>query len=257
MNFITQEQAKEAAKQGELEALECSLEHHEQGRDADWVELKEAIESGKFNVFGSFCACCHKHRVFVANCENCSLNSHLTSCADGEWYKVNQSFTVLKKDYSNANFKAFQEAEAELCKYIEGVIEKVKSKKRIEQDKCKKCEKPELRHGDYGDCGHDKWIKIYNDVYWIDVDRAVSGLNDRHFIPNRTGNLVDDLKRNGEDFKKKTIEIAHDDEVTIGLESLEGIALNSTTCLNHLTPDKAIELGQTLIHAATAKRKQS
>ncbi len=143
MDWITQEQAAEAAEQGELEALECSLEHHEQGRDSDWIELKETIENDKFCLSWELCACCRfvgKQDGFKDNgCRKCPLGDFF--CWDNIiWAKVGNSWAKLINSFSNANFKAFQEVEAELCTYIKRVIEKVKAKE------CEKCEKyePEL-----------------------------------------------------------------------------------------------------------------
>ncbi len=139
MEWITQEQAKQAAEQGELPALECSLEHHKQGRNASKLELINAIAKGQFNVRGESCACCQvKGRgdscPYGSDCPLKSREGHY--CCSDKWTDSQATFSNFKTDHSNANFKAFQQAEAKLCKYIEEVIEKVKAKD-------KKCE-PEL-----------------------------------------------------------------------------------------------------------------
>ncbi|KKN75900.1 hypothetical protein LCGC14_0376080 [marine sediment metagenome] len=75
MDWITQEQAKQAAEQGELPSLECSLEHHQQGRDATKLELIMAIENGNCSMGGQLCACCSKYRLIssAGSCKDCPL----------------------------------------------------------------------------------------------------------------------------------------------------------------------------------------
>ncbi len=149
MDWITQEQAKQAAEQGELPALECSLEHHKQGQYAGTVELIIAIENGQFNVGGNSCACCHYKQMmggdtcFVGGiCKLRNATDDNGYCCNGRYRDASRAFDIFIDDHSNANCKAFQDTEAKLCTYIEEVIEKVKAKDK----KCEKCEKyePEL-----------------------------------------------------------------------------------------------------------------
>ena len=181
MNFLTQEEVKIAAEKGELPALECSLRHHQEGRDADYVELRDAIEKGHFNIDAELCACCvYAHDIAAkegkSKCDYCPLEvAEESCCCDGKWLSTCQAFLILIYDYSNANFKTFQDAESKLCTYIGGVLEKKRAeeKKPEKCDNCKHWEKgktnpcfncdlfkhfepkestPALRHGDYGYC---------------------------------------------------------------------------------------------------------
>ncbi|KKM61562.1 hypothetical protein LCGC14_1530540 [marine sediment metagenome] len=199
MNFITREQVKEAAAQGVLAALKCCLAHHEQGRDADWVELREAIKAIKFSLSSGFCASC---RVVGSDCEKCLLKGAPAvdrNCCDGKWDTASMHLTRLCDDYSNANFVAFQEAEAEVCKYIKKII------KQEEAKECK-CKKPELRHGDYGvDCQNNGRIALFY------CSQSNTNRDDYTQIGIRgdeafdcIGNIFDDLKRNSENLRAFT-----------------------------------------------------
>ena len=210
MDWVTQEQAKEAAKQGELPALECSWEHHEQGRDRDWVELKEAIENDKFWLSWELCACCRfvgKQDGFKDNgCRKCPLGDFF--CWDNIiWAKVRNSWTKLTNHFSNANFKAFQEDETELCTYIEGVIEKVKLDMKAE--KYKECE-PELRHGELVQGGSMGKVYVAMDTVpksdrwhiWADWGKNGTVSKSDTYYTGLGINIFDDLKRNSEDLKE-------------------------------------------------------
>ena len=243
MDFITTKHVAEQAKLGEIPALECSLLHHEQGRDAPYNELITTILNGEFNIDSDHCASC----LFVdTKCKKCCLavgDSHLVykACCNGGWYKVASALNSLEKDYSYANFKAFQEAEAEVCTYIEGVIAKKEAEKVVEpplQDKkgcstcqhydkfksipCNKCDclsqfepkesKSALRHGDYG-LGKNSWgdpksrIIIRNETY-NQYGKVCDSANRKNDI--WLGNIFDDLARNAEDLDR--FEIRHDGE---------------------------------------------
>ena len=214
MDWITQNQAQEAAEQGELPALECSWKHHKQGRNSDWIELKEAIENDKFCLSWELCACCRfvgKQDGFKDNgCRKCPLGDFF--CWDNIiWAKVRNSWAKLTNHFSNANFKAFQEAEAELCTYIERVIEKVKKeaeiKDKYDKEKCKKCE-PKLRHGDYGyyaESGNYWCVWKQEETLEIFGKNSGSGRVAEEENKNsdmvKDGNHVDDLERNSEDLE--------------------------------------------------------
>ncbi len=154
MNWKTKEQIAAAAQEGKLPALRMSLEHHQQGRDATRRELIDAIEDGLFRLNVDFCACCKNagHTQMAMGylaCQKCPLNEpgeDLTCCGD-LYLKVNASLNLLKKDYSNANFDAFQAAESAICDYISKVIES-------EEAKEKKPTKKPPRHLDWG---YDNW----------------------------------------------------------------------------------------------------
>ncbi len=72
-------------------------------------------------------------------------------------------------------------------------------------------EKPELRHLDFGDNGHAKWIKLFDEIHWIELYKEdVSVLPDADFINNVKGNLqaiFDDLKALREPLKEFETEI--------------------------------------------------
>ncbi len=231
MNWITTERVAEQAKLGEIPALECSLLHHEQGRDADWVELRDAIKDDKFNLGEDLCACCQSGDK---RCADCLLGSYW--CRDSkEWNGLKDSyFGLYQAVYSNANFKAFQEAEADLCTYIEGVIAKKKAKEKKQNKLCPDCKhnggncissddcvnfepkhkesKPALRHGDYG-LGKNSWgdpksrIIIRNETY-NQYGKVCDSANRKNDI--WLGNIFDDLARNAEDLDR--FEIRHDGE---------------------------------------------
>lgn len=149
MNFMTTEYVAEQAKLGELPALEMSLKHHEQGRDADWVELKDAIKGSEFALDSVLCASC----LFAnSECGKCCLATGdkqyaFKACCDGVWYEANCALSRLEDDYSNANFKAFQEAEAKVCTYIEAVLERKKAEQK--DVNCSTCEYQKIKGCDH------------------------------------------------------------------------------------------------------------
>ncbi len=224
MDFITTEQVQDAAEKGELPALEASLLHHQQGRDANWVELRDAIEDDRFFLGLDFCSCCLKWA-----CDKCPLTATNVDiderCCDGAYSAAKRPYEVLKRDYSNANFEAFQEAEGKICTYIEGVIAKKKAEEKscegckfqstwVENISCGMCRNrsrwqakestPALRHLDYGinDDGHIRLVIIErhsnNPIVWNKY--GIGNPNGRD--PKKDiwlGNLADDLARNAED----------------------------------------------------------
>jgi hypothetical protein len=143
MKWITREEVKEASKD-KMTALKCSLKHHEQGRDAGSLELQTAIKDELFDMTTGFCACCE--RFDVANgCRTtngiCPLSvSEGSLCCDGVFMEAKTPYRHFYGNPSNENLKKFQDAEAEVCKYIEGVIEKLLAEE--------KKQKPLLRAGD-------------------------------------------------------------------------------------------------------------
>lgn len=128
MDFLTQEHVKQEAAKGELAALKCSLLHHEQGRDAGKVELINALKKGEFELDTKFCACCQKFRHNnEGGCNKCTLGY---ACCENYWSEAAMLLRNLIDDYSNANFKAFQEAATDLCTYIEGKIAECEAKEK-------------------------------------------------------------------------------------------------------------------------------
>lgn len=300
MDWITIEQVKRAAEQGEMEALKCSLLHHEQGRDADWVELRDAIEDGKFDISYNLCACCIS--VGGANeeaCKRCGLytppyNPSGSHCCGESWQKAQGAFIKLRGNYSNANFKAFQEAEAEVCTYIEGVI----AKKKAEQEKCRQnCEdckhyklsspcikctnssnfeakkesKPALRHGDYG---YDEYgtecmavsINAETGLRQCSSEHLWKNANDNTCKPATVlGNIFDDLARNAEDLEKFEFRLQGESgknrwgNVTSHIHpDGDKIWLWIGTDSAYYDLDQATEIAHKILQeVATAKRKQS
>ncbi len=148
MDFLIPKYVKQKAKKGEIPALECSLLHHKQGRDADYVELRDAIEDNRFFLGWDSCSCCLKWAC--VECPLVSTNANIEErCCDGVYSAAKRAYEALKKDYSNANFKAFQDAEAKLCTYIEGVLEKKRAEKKEPNPECSLCRHQETRGGDH------------------------------------------------------------------------------------------------------------
>ncbi len=187
MNLITEQDAKQAAEQGLIPAIKCSILHHEQGRDMELVDLLVAIKEGKFGTSDEYCALCKWEKQ---NRNKCPLKLDCGGYCIGEWFAIVDSLTLFQLDPSNANHTAFLKAEskmvarleAELAKALVAEIEEFKAKVEAEKkakekevktqctackfnsgdktpcqycnDNCSRFEpeekKPELRHGDYG-----------------------------------------------------------------------------------------------------------
>ena len=127
MEWITEEQVKEAAKQGVIPALRCSLEHHQQGRDAPLFELIKAFRNNEFIADGCYCACCCRTDMSsgtVVPCRDCPLwnDTDGNHCCNGLWIETLHTLDVFVNDYSNANYEAFKKAESDVCNYIEEVL---------------------------------------------------------------------------------------------------------------------------------------
>jgi len=144
MNWLTIEEIKQAAAAGLLPALQCSLEHHKQGRDVETaLELVTAIKDDKFHIYGTLCACCVKYMYSGDICILAPKGCSGPKCAEGAWEPVQRTFNNFQDDHSNANFAAFQQAEADICKYIGGKIAEEKAK----MCKYKVITKSPLKHG--------------------------------------------------------------------------------------------------------------
>lgn len=156
--WITEKDAKIAAKEGQIPALEMSLKHHQQPLDATKLELIQAIETKVFHLRGTLCACCLFDGLDggCSNRKTCVLYTDQGCCND-LWQKANSAFQKLQNDYSNANFKAFQDAEAKVCDYIEGVLKKEREKEKVNDGHCLTCKYSELKGNEHpcGDCSFE------------------------------------------------------------------------------------------------------
>ena len=298
MNFLTQEEVKIAAEKGELPALECSLRHHQEGRDADYVELRDAIEKGHFNIDAELCACCvYAHDIAAkegkSKCDYCPLEvAEESCCCDGKWLSTCQAFLILIHDNSNANFKAFQDAEAKLCTYIKNVIDKKKAEQedtktcngckhqpaRPENIPCGICDnhshwkpkesKPALRHGDYGEEG-----KFADDPLFVVVVKTKIGqevplefvysdgsrcpIDDRNIVWH--GNFVKDLARNAEDLATWEMgRYGEGDDIASYIAQGGNIVIRIGRSHFSATSNRATEIAHKILQeVATARRKQN
>lgn len=203
MNWMTKGHVKQEAVKGEIPALKCSLEHHKQGRDADYVELVEAIENEDYRIDGPLCAACNKFSISAfVGCQDCPLKGSGNSsslCCKGLWVEASLLHKeICTGDHSNATLKAFQDAEAEICKFIEGVIAEAK---------LKEADEPEFGHCDYGIYKSTGCIWIVmrrNKKLELFGGRGGGGETNNLDLPDmlKLGNLNDDIKRNSEDLTK-------------------------------------------------------
>ncbi len=293
MDFLTQEQVQEASKD-ELSALECSWTHHHQGATADYVELRDAIKDKGFGLGLDWCSMCERHNP---SCVNCSLTSNSLQdyhcqdyhCCDGIYHIAHEAFGELEKDFSNVNFKAFQDAEAKICTYIRAVIDKKKAEK-IEFKRldslCKKESKAELdyskpiiaigkdsylvmlipthKDGIYNIAGYD-WVKMSDGSLnscccWKTAEEAVrcyrtSGYEVRNHI-------FDDLQRNSEDLEEFEVSGQYDEKTqktfVAKISRSNDIWIHINTCSSNFSFDRATEIAHKILQeVATAKRKKA
>ena len=244
MNFITTEYVKAEAEKGKLPALKCSLLHHEQGRDADWVELRDAIENSSFTPNSTYlCACCKMTNTYCRICPLGGIGKFSSDCCGGMWKKADSAFMNLIRNYSNANFKAFQDAEAKVCAYIE--------------DELKALAKPELRCGDYGftdrdDCDASNRSRIFINGKSHRENGSIGSGNADNWHKSGAytilGNIFSDLARNAEDLTRTSVE-------GFVLETIsERINIGGRRFFIDQAIDFHQKLGQLI---ATAKRKQN
>ncbi len=258
MDWMTIEQAAEAAKQGKIPALECSLLHWQQPGMVGYVELAAAMKSRRFCIDSEFCACCYKYR----GCAKPYCPLRKSNCCNGKWKVANKAHNNCRNDnYSNASMKAFQEAAAEVCKFIADVLEKEKAKERKTEKK--KCE-PELRHGDYGvwSFGPRRFIAIKTNgcLHWFHADGTDCGPVNYKNLHDFTkfGNIFDDLKRNSKDLEQfEVYAYGHSNCVfKATLEDSGNIIIDSDNW-NYLLED-VVEIHQQLGQIiATAKRQEN
>ncbi len=242
MNWLSTEEIKRRAKISPEEALNVSVEH--------WEQICEAIKMGEniaTRYSGEECGLCQRyHTAFSGKgCQECFLSDkeHAWPCCC-EWKDFHESHT------SN-------NAQAMLNRlYMERG--KIYGRAALPYKKeCKK-EEVELRHGDYGDEGHDSWIKIYDKIWWLKGQKAFSCLVDKAF-KNRTGNILDDLKRNAEDLREFKMDV---------LSQISSIYISSTKRINleiingcktlYMSLEDATKIAHAILQeVATAKRDSS
>lgn len=125
MDWITKEEVKQAAKDGAMASMKCSLAHHRQGEKCTRGELIDAIEDEVFQLDSNLCACCN----CFDNCDTCLLTTKSKGncderCCNGAYGLAQQAIVRFHHDDSPANFAAFQLAEGKVCDYIQAVIDK-------------------------------------------------------------------------------------------------------------------------------------
>ncbi len=263
MNWITEEQAQVVAKEGLLPALKHSHKHHKQGHDAPKYELIKAINNDFFHVGPLLCALCQCYDVTL-NCSDtkkCPLKTDDTQCC-AEWRAVKDAFWDFKYDFSNKNLETFQQAEGKLCARLQAEIDKGEAKLAA-------LDKVKVRHLDYGytqDGSIRIAIKHLRDgkIFYSTEHYEYSNLPDgkcsgRLDEPGAIilGNLADELLRYIEDFKTIKMDIGHKEFVEIShIQCPLEVWMRTESISSHLTPDQAIELGHTLVHAAVAVKRE-
>lgn len=181
MDWITEKDAAKAAKEGKIPALKMSWEHHNQGATADYVPLKQAIDDEKFKISYNLCAVCWFNgggKDCFKACGECCLSDR--QCCGKLIGIADNALNVIRNNPkpSNDECKAFQDAEAAVCKYIKKVIEQEEAKaeelskavKHLANLKCKESKRL-VKDGDYSvrleDYGDERYIHVmlYNDIY--------------------------------------------------------------------------------------------
>lgn len=238
MEFITEEQIEQAVKQGSLASMECSLKHHEQGGKATLLELLNAYKNEEFTLHGKFCAACQiapRKDTNQTDCSNCELKDKSAKsgdCCGGLWRKASHAWNDFTSDPSNANLKAFQDAENEICIFISKAIDKAKAE-------LKKLDKPKLRDGDYGYNSHsgeptDPRIYMSEKHFGCCGGNCNDSPLDPEFVK---GNWLDDLQRNSEELREFTVTCCRGGSVrVIPYENVPGADFDITFKCNNCSP---------------------
>ena len=154
MDWITTEYVEQEAEKGELAALGCSLKHHRQGETSGYVEFISIVTIGGYHVKDEFCACCVRFKNIRSDycadghsniCPLFAESSNVHHCCNGLWGQLRDIFDAFKKDMSLDNFNKLKEAEAKVCTYIEGVLEKKRAELKEQTSNSKR---------DCADCVH-------------------------------------------------------------------------------------------------------
>lgn len=157
MEWITEQEVKEAAERGLVPALECSYRHWCQICDASEEEFREARRRGLVHNGTNFCALCARHYP-CSRGSSCPLfawdiDGKHRSCADGLWHATNYEYS----------YGVFQQAARALRDRIFEVLMEHTIKERVKEAPKEEPKKPELRHGDYGvDVGGDPCIVLFS-----------------------------------------------------------------------------------------------
>ena len=141
MNLITENDAKQAAEKGLVEAIKKSKEHHEQGRDMTSLELQVAIKDQTFDINEDFCALCQLFLLKDDSCEKCPLGFCLRPRKESVYRNVADAYDKFTGDPSNANHQSFIGAEAAMVVRLEIELAKVLAAEIKELAKAKAKEK--------------------------------------------------------------------------------------------------------------------
>ena len=232
MVWMTIEEIKKAAQGTEREAALCSLKHWQQMRDASFEEFVEGWREKKINTKENHCALCVKYHCWGESDLCC-----LPYCGkDGSvWCKAQNAFNSFAENPTRQNFAKFQDCADAMCKVIEEAIAKLENveldKLFDEKSKDKKCDKPELRHCDYGydyqndPCMiielHNGFLKDVNKLHVLDKHDDSTEASPQYRIETKLGNTFDDLERNSKDLEEFDAYSCTDSKVTFGIEGGE------------------------------------
>jgi len=88
INWLTEEEVKEAAQKGDKEALDCSIEHWKQIVVAGYDEYVRARDKGKAAIDEGFCALCQKFQsawtLTPFSCYDCFLTKANKMCGSSK-----------------------------------------------------------------------------------------------------------------------------------------------------------------------------
>jgi hypothetical protein len=221
MKWITEQEVKEAARQGLVPALRWSYRHWCQICDASEEEYNRARDCGDVSVSDRFCALCKRYlKCGEGTKEPCPLFTPphrwpSRHCANSLWIDVAEA-------EDDDNWPRLQQAARALRDRIFEVLMEHVSKKEAPKEEPKK---PELRHGDYGISGGQKrrythiailrkFGKPEIDVFFSDGGRSMSTdrINDDIVW---LGNIFSDLSGLGEDLEE--FQLSNDHNVRVYL----------------------------------------
>ena len=125
MNWITREQVRQAAREGNLEAAKVSLRHWRQIFRVSRKQFIDAQNNDKVNTGARFCAFCERNSTGI-DCMNCPLKSPQKNkgCGNGSYY-VKAYCATMDFQYSRITKKQHQEQLLPLVNRIKGIVEKL------------------------------------------------------------------------------------------------------------------------------------